>query len=391
MQWMQSFRMALKSIAGNKVRAALTMLGIIIGVCAVITMVTLVEGSTKQITDRLESMGTNMISVMIPGRGSNRTVSTKELTAFAQQNSDIIEGVAPNISGNVTVKAGDKNTTTSLIGTNPIYETVRNTPVQSGRFISDLDVDGRKKVALIGTYIQTELFGETNPVGQSMKINGDLYTVIGVLEAKSNSTANSTDDQVIIPYTTAQRLLKNANINNFYIQAKNPDSVEKAMSSLEAFLFKIFNSEDMYRVFNQADMLENVASTTQTMTMMLGGIAGISLLVGGIGIMNIMLVSVTERTREIGIRKAIGAKRRNIMSQFLIEAIVVSCMGGIVGILLGILLSNIIGKAMSLSAEPSMLIMLISFSFSVFVGVFFGWYPANKASRLDPIVALRAE
>ena len=388
---MQSFRMALKSIAGNKVRAALTMLGIIIGVCAVITMVTLVEGSTKQITDRLESMGTNMISVMIPGRGSNRTVSTKELTAFAQQNSDIIEGVAPNISGNVTVKAGDKNTTTSLIGTNPIYETVRNTPVQSGRFISDLDVDGRKKVALIGTYIQTELFGETNPVGQSMKINGDLYTVIGVLEAKSNSTANSTDDQVIIPYTTAQRLLKNANINNFYIQAKNPDSVEKAMSSLEAFLFKIFNSEDMYRVFNQADMLENVASTTQTMTMMLGGIAGISLLVGGIGIMNIMLVSVTERTREIGIRKAIGAKRRNIMSQFLIEAIVVSCMGGIVGILLGILLSNIIGKAMSLSAEPSMLIMLISFSFSVFVGVFFGWYPANKASRLDPIVALRAE
>ncbi len=391
MQWMQSFRMALKSIAGNKVRAALTMLGIIIGVSAVITMVTLVEGSTKQITDRLESMGTNMISVMIPGRGSNRTVSTKELTAFAQQNSDIIEGVAPNISGNVTVKAGDKNTTTSLIGTNPIYETVRNTPVQSGRFISDLDVDGRKKVALIGTYIQTELFGETNPVGQSMKINGDLYTVIGVLEAKSNSTANSTDDQVIIPYTTAQRLLKNANINNFYIQAKNPDSVEKAMSSLEAFLFKIFNSEDMYRVFNQADMLENVASTTQTMTMMLGGIAGISLLVGGIGIMNIMLVSVTERTREIGIRKAIGAKRRNIMSQFLIEAIVVSCMGGIVGILLGILLSNIIGKAMSLSAEPSMLIMLISFSFSVFVGVFFGWYPANKASRLDPIVALRAE
>ena len=383
--------MALKSIAGNKVRAALTMLGIIIGVSAVITMVTLVEGSTKQITDRLESMGTNMISVMIPGRGSNRTVSTKELTAFAQQNSDIIEGVAPNISGNVTVKAGDKNTTTSLIGTNPIYETVRNTPVQSGRFISDLDVDGRKKVALIGTYIQTELFGETNPVGQSMKINGDLYTVIGVLEAKSNSTANSTDDQVIIPYTTAQRLLKNANINNFYIQAKNPDSVEKAMSSLEAFLFKIFNSEDMYRVFNQADMLENVASTTQTMTMMLGGIAGISLLVGGIGIMNIMLVSVTERTREIGIRKAIGAKRRNIMSQFLIEAIVVSCMGGIVGILLGILLSNIIGKAMSLSAEPSMLIMLISFSFSVFVGVFFGWYPANKASRLDPIVALRAE
>lgn len=391
MKWVQSFRMALKSIAANKMRASLTMLGIIIGVSAVIIMVSLVQGSTKQITDRLQSMGTNMISVIVMGRGSTRTVSETDLFSFAESNSSIIEGVAPVLSGSVTIKLGDKNASTSLEGSNEAYQTVRNINLQQGRFINALDVERRQKVALVGTYVAQELYADSNPIGQEIKINGELFTVVGVLEAKSNSSEGSEDDKVIIPYTTAKRLLRNANIRNFYVQAKTPDTVDQAMAALEEFMFKRFNNTDAYRVFNQADMLENINATTKTMTMMLGGIAGISLLVGGIGIMNIMLVSVTERTREIGVRKAIGAKRRNILGQFLIEAIVVSCLGGIVGILLGFVLSDVIGKALQITAQPSLAIIMISFLFSVFVGVFFGWYPANKASKLNPIEALRAE
>lgn len=391
MKWVQSFFIALKSIASNKVRSALTMLGIIIGVTAVIAMVSIVQGSTKQITDSLQSMGTNMISVNIGGRGSTRTVSASDLMNFADKNSDIIEGIAPSVTGSVTVKSGNKNISTSLEGTNEAYRTVRNTDVQQGRFFNQLDVERRQKVALIGTYVAQELFGTTNPIGQDIKINGDIYSVIGLLEVKSNNTAKSGDDIVIIPYTSATRLLRNSQIRTFYVQGKTPDTVDQAMTALQDFLFKEFKDTNAYRVFNQADLLETVGQTTQALTMMLGGIAGISLFVGGIGIMNIMLVTVSERTREIGIRKAIGAKRRDILIQFLIEAVVVSCMGGIIGILLGTGLANGVGKLMNINADPSLSTILISFSFSVFVGIFFGLYPANKASRLNPIEALRFE
>ena len=391
MKWIQSFRMAIKSIASNKMRSALTMLGIIIGISAVIVMVSLVQATTRQITESLESMGTNMISVMIFGRGSTRTITEDDLFNFTAKNTEVIQGVAPVISGNVTVKYGSKNVETSLEGTNEAYRTVRNADIQTGRYINALDVDRRQKVALIGTYISQELYGGNSPVGQEIKINGEIFTVIGVLEEKSNSTEGTDDDKIIIPYTTAKRLLRNSTIRNFYVQGKTPELVDQAMAKLEEFLFKVFNSTDGYRVFNQADMLKNINETTRTMTMMLGGIAGISLVVGGIGIMNIMLVSVTERTREIGIRKAIGAKRRNILQQFLIEAVVVSCIGGIIGILAGLVLTKVIGKLMSMDAQASVITIVISFSFSVFVGIFFGLYPANKASKLNPIQALRVE
>ncbi|MGI6777609.1 MAG: ABC transporter permease [Acetivibrionales bacterium] len=391
MRWLQSFRMAIKSIASNKMRSALTMLGIIIGISAVIIMVSLVQATTQQVKKNLESMGTNMINVMIFGRGSTRTVSEDELFSFAQNNSDVIDAVAPVLNDSVTVKYGNQNKQTSLNGTNEAYRTVRNTDVQSGRFINALDVERRQKVALVGTYVAQELYGEENPVGKEIKINGNIFTIVGLLEAKSNNTEGTEDDQIIIPYTSAMRLVRNSRIQNFYVQGKTPELVGMAMERLEEFLFKAFNSTDGYRVFNQADMLESINEATRSMTMMLGGIAGISLVVGGIGIMNIMLVSVTERTREIGIRKAIGAKRRNILQQFLIEAIVVSCIGGIAGILLGILATKVIGDLMGMPARPAFSTMMLSFSFSVFVGVFFGWYPANKASKLNPIQALRVE
>lgn len=388
---MQAFSMAIKSIIGNKVRAFLTMLGIIIGVCAVIVMVSIVQGSTRQVTERLQSMGTNMINVNILGRGSTRNISETELFDFAGKNIDLIEGVAPLLNGNVTVKSGNKNITTSLEGTNEAYQTVRNTKVQAGRFISGLDVERRQKVVLIGTRVAQEFFPAVDPVGQDLKINGELFSIVGLLEAKSNGTVQSADDKVIIPYTTAKRLLRNASIRNFSVQAKTPEVVDQTMTILQEFLQKTFNNADSYRVFNQADMLQSVNDTTQSMTMMLGGIAAISLVVGGIGIMNIMLVTVTERTREIGIRKAIGAKRRNILQQFLIEAIVVSCLGGIIGVLLGIGLTSVVGNSLKIPSEASYVTVTISFSFSVLVGIFFGWYPANKASKLNPIVALRTE
>ncbi|MDK2811701.1 MAG: putative transport system permease protein [Petroclostridium sp.] len=391
MNFIQAFRMALKSLMGNKVRALLTMLGVIIGVSAVIILVSLGEASSKSITERIQSLGTNMITVNIIGRGSNRTISEDELFAFANKNEDVIEAVAPMISGSVTVKAGNKNVSTTLEGTNEAYRTIRNTDVQQGRFFNALDVERRQKVALIGTYVANELFAGTNAVGQKIKINGELFTVVGLLEQKQNSSQQSSDDKVIIPYTTAKRLLRNANMRTFYVQGKTAETVSQAMEKLEELLFQTFKSTDSYRIFNQAEMLTTISDTTKTLSLMLGGIAAISLVVGGIGIMNIMLVSVTERTREIGIRKSIGAKRINILVQFLIESIVVSGMGGVAGVLIGIAGSRIIGKLMQLSAQPSLSTIGISFSFSVIIGTFFGLYPANKASKLNPIEALRFE
>jgi putative ABC transport system permease protein len=281
--------------------------------------------------------------------------------------------------------------TSTLEGTSEQYETARNTKPSKGRFISVLDVEQKQNVALIGTYVEKELFPNGDALDKEIKLNGNVYYVIGVIEEKSSSTAHSTDDKIYIPYTSAVRLMQNTTIRSFAIQAATPELTDEAMKRTESFLFEIFGSTEAYSIFNQKDLLETLNTMTGMLEAMLGGIAGISLVVGGIGIMNIMLVSVTERTREIGIRKAIGASRGSIMTQFLIEATMLSGLGGIIGIIIGIILVSVAGKLLGLEGSASLSTIMLAFGFSVGVGVFFGWSPANKASKLRPIEALRSE
>lgn len=390
-QFVLAFKMAVKSILSNKLRSFLTMLGVIIGIWAVIAVVGLAQGSTKSITDRLQRLGTNLIQINITGRNSNRNVTYEELQKFADQHADDIEAIAPTVSSSVTLKYGTNTHDTTLIGTTADYSLVRDVNVSSGRFILPIDVDYRQKVALVGTYIVKDLFNGQNPIGKKIKINGQIFTVVGVLEERANSQEQSDDDQVIIPVTVAQRLTRNAIIRNFAIKITDGNRSEVVMNDLNDFLYKIYNDTTAYRVFNTAQLLNTLNSVTQTLTLMLAGIAAISLIVGGIGIMNIMLVSVTERTREIGIRKAIGAKRRNILIQFLIEASVVTGLGGVVGIILGFVTIRVMSKLNIATAIFSIPWAILAFTISLVIGIVFGLFPASKASRLNPIEALRYE
>lgn len=390
-QFILAFKMAVKSILSNKLRSFLTMLGVIIGIWAVIAVVGLAQGSTKSITDRLQRLGTNLIQINITGRNSNRNVTYEELQKFADQHADDIEAIAPTVSSSVTLKYGTNTHDTTLIGTTADYSLVRDVNVSSGRFILPIDVDYRQKVALVGTYIVKDLFNGQNPIGKKIKINGQIFTVVGVLEERANSQEQSDDDQVIIPVTVAQRLTRNAIIRNFAIKITDGNRSEVVMNDLNDFLYKIYNDTTAYRVFNTAQLLNTLNSVTQTLTLMLAGIAAISLIVGGIGIMNIMLVSVTERTREIGIRKAIGAKRRNILIQFLIEASVVTGLGGVVGIILGFVTIRVMSKLNIATAIFSIPWAILAFTISLVIGIVFGLFPASKASRLNPIEALRYE
>lgn len=389
MNFSQAIRLALGGILGNKMRSFLTMLGVIIGVSTVIILVSVGQGSTQQVTSQIEQMGSNLISVSIMGRGQVKGLSYQEAMNLGDRNG--VSGVAPIISGSVTVKYGSKTADTSVEGANDQYAQVRNHKTSRGRSILPVDIEYRQKIVLLGTEVSKTLFGFTDPLGQFVKINGVNFKVVGLLEEKGSSSMGSSDDKVVIPITTAMRLLSDTQVRSISLQAKSKDDVDMVVRQLESTLLRKFKDEDNYRVFNQAEMLSTVSQVTGTLTMMLGGIAGVSLLVGGIGIMNIMLVSVTERTREIGIRKAIGAKRKDILRQFLVEAIVISSMGGILGILLGYLGSKAVGSLMSITTVVSPQIALLAFGFSMLVGVFFGLYPANKASRLKPIEALRFE
>ncbi|WP_276357980.1 ABC transporter permease [Cohnella caldifontis] len=386
----QGVKMALKSILGNKLRSLLTMLGIIIGVTAVIALVALGQGATKSVTEQVQSLGTNLLTVNILGRGSTSTLTEKEATDLGS-----IEGVqylAPATNSNATVKAGTESVSVGIVGSNSDYLNVREYELASGRFLSQIDLDFYQKIAVLGSETATDLFPLGNPIGQYVQINGSRYKVVGVLASKGSSTTGSNDEVVMIPLTSAERLFKSKGVRTIYVQVAEKDQIDAVVASLESALSKKFRGNtNSYRVFNQSDILSTLDSVTGTLSVALGGIAGISLLVGGIGIMNIMLVSVTERTREIGIRKAIGARRKDILIQFLIESMVLSGLGGVLGIGIGIGAARLASKMLKMQVVFSLDIVLIAFLFSVLIGVIFGMFPANKAAKLKPIDALRFE
>lgn len=392
MNFSQAFKMAMKSIRASKMRTFLTMLGIIIGVCAVIVLVSVVQGSTGQITDSIESLGANAINVTMTGRNVSKSISYEEMQSLISDNPELIQYVVPTMSAsNAMIKNGSENITTTVTGTNDEYLNVKDRQIMSGRFINGLDTENRRKNAVVGTYIVNELYGGRSPIGETIKINNEIFTIVGVLEAVSDGEEGSDDDIVIVPYTAGRTLFKTDRISSYTVWATSSDTVEEATSVVKNFLYHHFGDEDEYSVISIASMMDAIGEITTMMALLTAGIAGISLVVGGIGIMNIMLVSVTERTREIGIRKAIGAKKASIMTQFLIESVVVSSMGGVIGIIIGTVGSVLLGNAMGVNAFPKVYIMLGAFLFSAAIGTFFGWAPANKAAKLNPIDALHAD
>ena len=403
MQLFQTISMAFKAIAGNKVRSFLTMLGVIIVVMSVIVLVAIGQGTTASVTESISSMGTNLLTVNIMtrsvggkggARGMNASSNSKgtvilkldEILELEQDES--IAYVSPTCTGNLTVKAGSTNTTASVMGVLPAYQYIINQGVEQGRYIIDADVDNRSAVCVIGVDLAQDLFGNTNVVGNTVYIDGRKFKIVGVLESKGTSMTGSSDESIVLPFTLAQRMLESTTISSIYVSAVDSLSVDAAQESVERFLYKKYQNESTYSVMNQTQMLETANETASTLSLMLGGIAGISLLVGGIGIMNIMLVSVTERTREIGIRKAIGAKRRNILLQFLIESVVISGLGGLLGLVLGYGLMHVLENYVGMSLSMSLGVAELAIAFSMGVGVIFGLYPANKASCLKPIDAL---
>ena len=329
MQLAQTVSMAFKAISGNKVRAFLTMLGVIIGVMSVIVLIAIGQGTTASVTESIASMGTNLLTVSIQtrrvgmpggfGGGSSSGKGTVILTLddiLALEDDASIRCASPTTSGSLTVKAGSTNTTATVMGVLPAYAQIVNQGVQSGRYIIDADVDNRSAVCVIGPDLAEDLFGNTNVVGNTLHIDGRKFKIVGVLESKGTSMGGSSDDRLVLPFTLAQRMLDSTTIASIYISAVDSASVDAAQEVVERFLYKKYQNDSTYSVMNQTQMLETANETASTLSLMLGGIAGISLLVGGIGIMNIMLVSVTERTREIGIRKAIGAKRKTSCCNF---------------------------------------------------------------------------
>lgn len=380
-------KMAFQSILSNKMRTFLTMLGIIIGVFAVVVLISIGQGATSGVTDSISSMGSNIISINVFDR--RKSVDFNDVNDF--EKIEGVKNVTPVYQTSANIKYDLKTTSVSVASGNENYMSINNYEISAGRTINPVDVDYRNKVAVIGLTTAEDLFNKDNPINKEISINGEKYTVVGVLQDKGSSIMGDSNDIVIVPITTLMRQNSTDVINTITIQANSAEESVLAKKNVENYLFDYFEDEDSYRVFSQDEMLETINEVTGMLTAMLGGIAGISLLVGGIGIMNIMLVTVTERTREIGIRKAIGAGRGNILIQFLIESSVLSGVGGIIGSVLGVFASYTISNMMGINYVVNIPLILGAFIFSLSVGVFFGLYPANKASKLKPVDALRYE
>ena len=389
MNFKQSFMLALKSLKTSKMRSFLTMLGIIIGIAAVIILVSLVNGFKASLMNEFEALGTNLVTVSITPRGSNRFVDVDDMYEFVQENNEDILYISPTVSINGTVKIGtETSTSTSVTGVSEEYDLMKGYDINQGRFLQYMDIERRQKNCVVGSYIAKEYFGG-NALGETFKINGNQFTIVGILEEEADSTEGSADDMILIPYSLARSLSRMGIINSYTLFVADGNNIDKVIETTKNFLFKIFGNENAYRVIAIAQMMDILDELTGKLTMILVGIAGISLLVGGIGIMNIMLVSVTERTREIGIRKSIGAKRWDIMSQFVVEAATTSAVGGVLGIILGIAVSVVVCRLLSMPVVISALSVVVAFSVSAGIGILFGYMPANKAAKLNPIEALR--
>ena len=410
MKLIATVRIALDALKSNKMRSALTMLGIIIGVAAVIAMVGVGSGATARIDEQIQSIGSNVIIVLAGsvtsggirlGSGASQTLSEDDAKAIAAD-CPAVEAASGAVRGSAQIVYGNNNWATSIQGVTPEYLSIRDYSIDSGRAFTSQDVDAATKVALLGRTVATNLFGDADPVGQVIRIKNVPFTVSGVLSGKGQSpTGQDQDDVILMPLSTAKRKVlgsSQANLNSvssIMVQARGPKMMKDAVQQVTDLLRQRHRlqptQDDDFSVRNLEEVFSAQETSAHVMSILLAAIASVSLVVGGIGIMNIMLVSVTERTREIGIRIAIGAKKRDILRQFLVEAVTLALMGGVIGIATGLSASALISFFAKWSTLISPMAILLAFGFSAMVGVFFGWYPAKKASALDPIVCLRYE
>jgi len=405
-----SIRIAFRALKVNRMRSALTMLGIIIGVAAVIAMVGVGAGATARIQQQIQSIGSNLI-IVLPGSISSNGVrlGSGAVASLTQDDAKAIADecpsvalAAPTVRGGVQVVYGNNNWATNAQGVTPDYMTIRDYTMLSGQFFTTQDVDAAAKTAVLGETVARNLFGDNDPTGQVVIIKNVPFTVAGVLTPKGQSpTGQDQDDVILLPITTATQKVLGANkanakaVGSLMVQAISPQAMDPAIQEIEALLRErhriLPGLEDDFTIRNLTEVFQAQETSAQVMSILLGAIASVSLIVGGIGIMNIMLVSVTERTREIGLRQAVGAKTRDILLQFLVEAVTLSLLGGIIGIVAGLAASLLISHFAQWTTEVSPMSILLAFMFSALVGVFFGYYPARKAAFLDPIEALRYE
>jgi len=396
------FKMAIRSLISHKLRTFLTALGIIIGVASVISMISIGEGARQQTLSTISKFGTNIITIK-PGQKKSRHVSTGKVdtlvlkdATFIEQNVPLITGVAAQVYRSAQLKFGNKNTNTTVRGTGKNYRRLANFEMQKGRYFNQQEINVAKRVCILGATVVKNLFAETNPLGETIKVDGKNFIVIGMTQPKGALSWFDPDDQIFIPVTTAQkRVFGMSHIQSIDVQAAKIEDLEVIKEDI-AHVLRIRHNiadgkENDFYVQNSSQWLNSWGDAAKTFTYLLGGIAAISLMVGGIGIMNIMLVSVTERTREIGIRKAIGAKKKEILEQFLIESVLISFLGGGAGVLLGIGISEMVSNIGGWDTIVSTQSILLAFGFSVGIGIFFGFYPANKAANMNPIEALRYE